>query len=48
MVCVGVVVAVSCRRRMVEAVVFFSAAEAARGRQRVVMWVGVRVRSKGW
>lgn len=42
------VVAVRWRRMVIGTVVVFSTAEAARGRQRVVMRVVVRVGSKVW
>lgn len=42
------VVAVRWRRVVVGTIVLFSAAEATRGRQRVVMWVVVRVRGEVW
>lgn len=45
---VGMVVAVRWRRVVVGTIVLFSAAEATRGRQRVVMWVVVRVRGEVW
>lgn len=47
-VCMGVVVTVSCRRVMVRAIVVFTTAEATWSRQRVVMWVVMRVRVKVW
>lgn len=42
------VVAVRWRRVVVGTILIFSTVEVTRGRQRVVVWVAVRVRGKVW
>lgn len=44
----GMVVAVRWRRVVVGTILVFSTVEATWGRQRVVVWVTVRVRGKVW
>lgn len=44
----GVVVAMRWRRVMVGTIVIIATVKATGGRQRVVMWVAVRVRGKVW